>query len=507
MKGLILAHDLGTSGNKASLIDSDGAIVASKTVGYNTRYFNVNWAEQNPDDWWQAVIQSTKQIIKKADPAKIEAVCFSGQMMGCLCVDGRGKHLRPHILYSDQRADREENIIRNGIDSQDFYKISGHRISSSYSAAKLMWIKENEPDVYTRTDKVLNAKDYINFKLTGVIATDYSDASGTNLFNLEEKKWSDEILAVTGLHNAKLPDVVPSTYIIGRVTKEASKLTGLIQGTPVVAGGGDGVCAGVGAGSTCEGATYNYLGSSSWIATTTKEAIYDPDMRTFTWAHAVPGYYHPCGTMQTAGSSYAWTRDVLAGGECLLVDENGGNPYELMNEQVENIPPGSHGLLFLPYLLGERTPRWNSNARGAFVGLNISHTRGDLFRSVLEGISLNLEIILAIFRSQYTIDSMVLIGGGAKSKIWGQILADILNLKITIPRYVEAATSIGAAIIGGVGTGFFNDFSVAGNFLNIMSSFIPNPGNVKIYKGLKPIFENCYQSLTNTFDDLAGKQC
>ncbi len=225
---------------------------------------------------------------------------------------------------------------------------------------------------------MLHAKDYLNFRLTGVMATEYSDASGTNLLDLNTRRWSDKLLGITGIDGEKLPDLKASTDVVGELTSDAAREMGLHAGIPVVAGGGDGVCAGVGVGSVKPGITYNYLGSSSWIATTTKEPIYDEEMRTFVWAHAVPGYVHPCGTMQTAGSSYAWLKNEICTLEKATAAQSGANPYELINAQIATSPPGANGLVFLPYLLGERTPRWNPDAKGALIGLTLAHTRADV---------------------------------------------------------------------------------------------------------------------------------
>ncbi len=336
--------------------------------------------------------------MRGVEASEIAVIAFSGQMMGCLCVDRDGRALRPAILYSDQRAVKECNSILQRIDAKEFYKTTGHRASASYSVEKLMWVKDHEPQVYAKTFKMLHAKDYLNFRLTGVMATEYSDASGTNVLDLNTLRWSEKIVRITGIDGEKLPLLKASTDVIGTLTLAAAKALGLPAGIPVAAGGGDGVCAGVGVGSVKPGITYNYLGSSSWIATTTKQPIYDEQMRTFVWAHAVPGYVHPCGTMQTAGGAYAWLKNEICTMEKAAAPERGGNPYELINKEIEKSPPGANGIVFLPYLLGERTPRWNPDAKGALLGLTLEHTRADVLRAVMEGITLNLSIILDIFR-------------------------------------------------------------------------------------------------------------
>jgi xylulokinase len=503
MPKYLLAHDLGTSGNKATLYTIEGELIASKTYNYVTKYFNVNWAEQNPHDWWKAVCNSTRELIKDIDTKQIVAVSFSGQMMGCVCVDRHGRPLRNSIIYADQRATKETDKILQKIDAMEFYKITGHRASPSYSLEKLMWIKENEPHIYRNTYKMLNAKDYIVFKLTGNMATDYTDASGTNAFDLNTYKWSEKIVDIAGIDGDKLPEAYDSTHVVGEITKKAATETGLREGTPVIIGAGDGVCASVGAGCVKPGIAYNYMGSTSWIGITAEKPIYDEKMRTMTWAHAVPGYVNPMGTMQTAGTALAWAKNEICKIETKEAMEKGISPYEIINKEIEKSVPGARGILFLPYLLGERTPHWNPNARGAFIGININHKREDLLRAVMEGITYNLNTIVNIFKNYVPIDSMVVIGGGAKSKIWRQMMADIYNVRILKPNYLEEATSMGAAVIGGIGVGEFKDFDAINKFIKIESDHIPNPAYREIYQKAYQVFLHSYEALVGIYEELA----
>ncbi len=504
MSRYLLAHDLGTSGNKATLFSLEGELIKSHTVPYETDYSHGNWAEQNPQDWWEAVTVSTRNLLSGVRAKDIVAVAFSGQMMGCLPVDRKGRPLRSHILYCDQRSTEESSDLENRIGKEALYRITGHRPSATYALEKLMWIRRNQPDIYRDTYKTLNAKDYINFRLTGRMVTDFNDASGTNAFDLGTMSWSDHIIDAAGVDREKLPEAVPSTTVIGEVTLEASAATGLKKGTPVVVGAGDGGCATVGIGSVRPGITYNYLGSSSWISTTSKEAIYDPEMRTFTWAHPVPGYLQPCGTMQTAGGALSWLKNELALSENREAEASGVSPYALIDAVSAESSPGAKGLLFLPYLLGERSPRWNPEAKGAFLGLTLEHKRSDLFRSVMEGVSLNLDIILRVLMASVDIREIRLIGGGARSRIWRQILADIFGIDILVPQYLEEATSMGAAIIGGVGCGVFKDFSVVDKFIEIKGRTAPRQETVSVYKRIKPVFDEAYQALENLFPKLHG---
>jgi xylulokinase len=506
MKNYLLAHDLGTSGNKATLFTVDGALVKSVTVPYGTHYFNTNWAEQDPEDWWKAVCGSTQELMRGVDGKDIAVIAFSGHMMGCLCVGRDGSALRPGILYCDQRGTKEEAEILSKIPARDFYRITGHRASASYAAAKLMWVKHNEPEIYARTFKMLHAKDYMNYRLTGVMASEYTDGSGTNLLDLTALRWSEKLVAVTGLDGEKLPDLHPSTDVVGTLTAQAAKALGLPAGIPVVAGAGDGICAAVGVGSVKPGVTYNYLGSSSWIATTSEKPIFDEQMRTFVWAHAVPGYVHPCGTMQTAGGSYAWLKNEICTLEKETAAKTGASPYELINEQIAASPPGANGLVFLPYLLGERTPRWNPDAKGALIGLTLAHTRADVLRAVMEGITLNLSIILDIFRTQLPITSITVIGGGAKGAVWRRIMADVYQAEIARPNYLEEATSMGAAIIGGVGCGAFRDFDVADRFVQVTDRVRPDPGLARVYRKAKDLLNDSYDALAPLFPRFGAKE-
>ncbi len=503
MKRYLLAHDVGTSGNKATLFTVAGELVGSKTDPYDTRYFNHNWAEQNPNDWWKAVCHSTQELVQNIDVSEIAAVSFSGQMMGCLCVDKDGIPLRDAIIYCDQRAQKECQDILKQIEPKDFYKIVGHRANESYSLEKLMWIKNNEPEVYKKTYKMLHAKDYIVFKHTGNMMTDHSDASGTNAFDLNTFSWSEKIIDIAGIDGELLPELKKSIDVAGTVTAKAAQETGLKEGTPVVVGGGDGSCAGIGVGCIKTGLAYNYLGSSSWIALMVDKPVYDEKMRVMNWAHTIPYALQPSGTMQTAGASYNWLKNEICTLEVKEAGERGVSPYELINETIAQSVPGANGILFLPYLLGERTPRWNADAKGAFIGLNLSHKRADVLRAVMEGITYNLEIILSIFRQHVEIDTITAIGGGAKGDIWRQMMADIYNAKILKPNYLEEATSMGAAIIGGVGVGAFQDFNVVDRFIKIESEQAPNEENRRQYLKMMPIFDDCYYALENIYEKLA----
>ncbi|MDR0601781.1 MAG: xylulokinase [Treponema sp.] len=507
MSKFILAHDLGTSGNKATLFSLDGEMGASVLHEYPVYYPQQGRVEQKPGDFWKAVCVSTRGLLEKAGvkPGDIAAVCFSGQMMGCLLVDREGNPLRDMIIWADTRADAEEKDMIGRLGMEYVYRTTGHRISASYSAAKLLWVRSNENGVYRRVYKMLHAKDYIIYRLTGKFVTDYSDASGTNLFDIKKKTWDREILGALDIPPGLLPDPHPSTDVAGSVTAEAARETGLCEGTPVIIGGGDGSCACVGAGVTSEGSAYNVLGSSSWVSLASAAPAYDPEMRTFTWVHLDPALYTPCGTMQAAGYSYNWYKNTLCTGEIALAEKGGENPYRIIDRDAVASSPGAGGLIYLPYLLGERSPRWNHDARGAFIGLSVTSGKGDMSRAILEGVGLNLKIILQILEknSDGGIGRISVIGGGAKGTAWLQILADIWQKPVDVPVYTEEATSLGAAVCGGVGIGAFGDFSVIRKFNAPAATIMPRAELAPLYDRLLDIFNRSYDSLKDVYGRLA----
>ncbi len=498
MQKLILAHDVGTSATKATLFSLDGALVASTSHSYETRFGPGGSAEQNPLDWWNAVSVTTNNLMQNRDAGQVVALALSGMMMGCLCVDRQGTPLRHHLLYCDQRAVAQAERLGRRAGEDVIYTISGNRANAVNSAAKFMWIRDNEPEIYKNTYKFLNAKDFINFKLTGRFATDPTDASGTNLYDLKTGRWSPELIDAAELDEQLLPDIVPSTAVLGELTPAAAAALGLRPGTPVIEGAADGICAGIGAGSISTGKTYICLGSSAWVGITTDAPVYDAAQRSITFAHAVPEKFHPMGTMLAGGSLYAWLRGVFH-------PDEPGFPYSRMDEAAQSSKPGANGLLFLPHLMGERSPYWNSLARGAWIGLDITHTQGDLYRAVLESVALNLEITVGIFqRMGERIDEIAIIGGGAKGKLWRQIMADIIGTKILNTSSPDEATAIGAAVIAGVGAGIYEDFSVVDRYNAASSVVEPDSRNTRVHAEQKKLYGEAYAALEPLLPGLAA---
>lgn len=503
METYLLAHDLGTSGDKATLFSADGVLKGSCTVDYKTSYPGINMVEQQPEDWWRAVCGSTKRLLDESgiNASQIAGISFSGQMMGCLLLDGKGEVIRPMITWADSRAGTEEEFMIRQVGMEHGYRITGHRLNSSYGAAKLLWIKNHEPDNYKRAVKMLNAKDYIVFRLTGRMMTDYSDASSTNLLDLDRKVWSDELTAAFGIRKELLPDLHKSATISGTVTREASCQVGLLQGTPVILGGGDGACACAGAGVVEPGSSYNVLGTSSWVASAALKPHYAQDLSTFNWVHLDENLYTPCGTMQAAGASYAWFRNQLGREEMETAKREGGSAYDRLNQLAEQSCPGAGGILYLPYLLGERSPRWDKKVRGAFLGLDISNTKEDMVRATLEGIGYNLRKIIDALGDDVH-DSVTVIGGGARSRLWMQILADIWHKRLYIPEYQEEATSIAAAVCAGVALGIYDGYEVIKKFNPCNACVEPDERNYPVYDKMYRLFDKAYENLKELSGDI-----
>ena len=507
MAAYILAHDLGTTGDKATLFGPETGLLASEFSPYPTHFPKPGWAEQEPERYWQAFCRSTLALLAKSRiaPSQIAAVAFSGQMMAALPVDQQGQALRNSIIWADLRSSAQAETLGGRIDADRVYRISGHRLSPSYSAAKIMWIKDNEPEIYKRTHKFIHAKDYLAGRLTGAQLTDYSDASGMNLLDITTLEWSPEVLEAAGIDAGKLPDIVESTQVVGKLTAEAAAASGLLSGTPVVIGGGDGACATCGAGVVNEDQAYIYLGTSTWMAVASTKPILDPAQRTFTFCHFLKGLYFPAGTMQAGGGSYQWFRNTLGDAETQAAELAGIDAYEILNLKAEEAPAGSGGLLFLPYLMGERSPLWNPQARACFIGLTMVHGKKHIIRSVLEGVAFNMRLIYEAFQEQGVKSArMRLIGGGARSRLWRSIFADVLEIPTARLNFIEEATSVGAAIAGGVGVGLFSSIREADRLVRETEVTACDPANFAAYRKNFSAFRSCYERLRDLFPLLSG---
>ncbi len=506
MASYILAHDLGTTGDKATIFSDDGRLLASAFTPYPTCYPESGWAEQDPGDYWRAFCESTRKIINvaKVKPCDIGVVSFSGQMMAALPVDGEGNALRNSIIWADLRSTKQAERVAERIGSDRVYELTGHRLSASYSATKIMWIREREPEIYRNASKFIHAKDFVVCKLTGNIYSDFSDATGMNLLDIESLEWSEELLEATGIEREKLPDLLESTGVAGKVTREAALESGLLEGTPVVIGGGDGPCATCGSGVVRGGESYIYLGTSTWMGLATTRPLIDPRKRTFTFSHFRRGLYMAAGTMQAGGGSLKWFRDVIGDAERYAAEKAGVDAYELLTLKAGEVPCGSRGLLFLPYLMGERSPLWDPDARGCFLGLTMVHTKSHMVRAVLEGVAYNMRSIAEAFEELgQQFKTIRFIGGGAKSRLWRAIFSDVLGKPIERLNFIDEATSVGAAIAGGVGTGIFASLEDAERFVRVEEEVQPDEKNVRLYNGYYGIFKECYARLAGVFKLLA----
>lgn len=491
---MIIAHDLGTTGNKASLHHDDGRLVTSVTVGYPAHFASGGIAEQDPHDWWNAVAEATRALLQRAavDAASVTGLIVSGQMMGAVLLDGAGEPVRPAIIWADTRAGAQVRQLSVALGEERAYALLGHRLNPTYSVEKVMWVRENEPDVWRRVRRFCVAKDYIVLRLTGRLATDRSDASGTNAYDQHAGTWSSEVLAAADLDASLFPEIVDSVTVVGSLTSDAASTLGLTTNVRVVMGGGDGPMAAVGSGvvAPSDGA-YVCLGTSSWISFASPTPLLDPHMRTFTFDNVVPGSYVPTATMQAGGASLQWIAEALS------PDPAHPETGRLTAEAGATLD--TDGLYFLPYLLGERSPHWDPDARGAFVGISRHHTRAHLVRAVLEGVAFNLRACLDAFRDAGAeIDRIDAVGGGAQSDVWLSILADVWGVPVRRRTVVEEANSLGAAVTAAVGLGLA-DFSAARALSEVTAEFVPDAGRHEAYAARAPRFGEAYTALAPWF--------
>ena len=492
MKDLILAHDLGTSGNKASLYSAQGELIGSASASYRTTYLPDGGAEQDPQDWWRAVAASTRALLAETDKGRVGAVSFSGQMMGLVCLDREGRVLRPSMIHLDQRAAEENRLLQEKIGEDEVFRITGHRMGPGFPLQKLMWLKKHENEIYRQTWRVINAKDYIVFKMTGNCMTDFTDASSTGVFDITKREWSGKLIELAGIDGSVLPPVYPSSHVAGLLTEQAAEELGMESGVPVVLGAGDGMCSSVGCGAVRPGKSYNYIGSSSWITCIVEQPPLGEKMYLESWAHPAGPWANAGGTMQSAGACYDWAAKTLYG--------SASDPA--IPQEMAKTRPGSGGVLFLPYLNGERVPFRNEHARGCFVGMNPSTVRADLLRSVLEGVAFNMKLIFDEAREYVIIDEMTLLGGAAASDLFAQMLADVYGVPTLTLENTGQITSLGAAVIGGVGAGLIDSFDRAEHFCRVKRRFDPDPETAAYYRERAKLLPECYGQLIDVFEKL-----
>jgi len=502
----LLGIDIGTSGTKTVLFDRAGNTIASATAEYPLYQPHMGWAEQNPDDWWNATISTIKEVIQKSAVHKdnIRGIGLSGQMHGMVLLDKDNHVLRPSIIWCDQRTQRECEQITEKIGKERLIEITANPALTGFTASKVMWVKNNQPDIYEKISKILLPKDYIRYRLTGEFATEVSDASGTQFLDVPRRCWSDEVLAELEVSKEWMPNVYESQEISGYITEEVAELTGLRKGTPVVGGGGDQAAGAVGNGVVKPGIISSTIGTSGVVFAYTDTVKIDPKGRVHTFCHAVPNTWHVMGVTQGAGLSLKWMRDQFCGMEKELGDFLGLDPYVLMDREAERAEAGCGGLIYLPYLMGERTPHLDPYAKGVFFGLSAKHRRQDMIRAVMEGVSYSLLDCLEIIREMnIPVSEVRASGGGGRSPLWRQIQADMFHTEIHTINSTEGP-ALGVAILAGVGTGVYDSVVQACQEVIIRKTTQkPNEDNEAVYDRYYPIYKQLYHALKPSFDAVA----
>jgi xylulokinase len=501
-----LGIDVSTTGAKALIIDEQGSVAATHTTEYPLSTPKPLWSEQDPHDWWNGACASIKAALSKANLSgeALSAIGLTGQMHGLVMLDKSDQVLRPAILWNDQRTGPqcEEITVRvGGLDR--LLALTGNQVLPGFTAPKIVWVRENEPAVYEKTTHILLPKDYVRFLLTGEYATEVSDASGMSLLDVEKRAWSKEMLSALDIPTAWLPTCTESDQVSGRISESAAKATGLRVGTPVVGGGGDQAAQAVGSGIVTSGVISVTSGTSGVVFAHSDHYAAEPQGRLHAFCHAVPGKWHYMGVMLSAGGSFRWLRDAIGDVEKTAAQLIGVDPYELLTQEAAAAPVGSEGLLFLPYLTGERTPYPDPQARGAFVGLTLRHGKAHLVRSVLEGVSFGLRDSLDLIKGLgVPIAQVRASGGGARSAVWRQIQADVFGTELVLVNVTEGA-AYGAALLAGVGAGAYRSVEEAVNAtVKITDHTAPITANVKEYETLYPAYRGLYPALKETFHSL-----
>ncbi len=450
----LLGIDVSTTATKALLVDEKGQVVAVASSEYDFQTPHPQWSEQEPALWWEGAIQSIRQVLQDSGVAaeNIRGIGLTGQMHGLVMLDEDGHVIRPAILWNDQRTAAQCDEIRRLLGKDRLIQITGNNALTGFTAPKILWVKENEPEFFERTRHILLPKDYLRYRLTGEYATDKAGAAGTLLVNVRRRDWSRDLLDALEIPDEWMPPTNEGTDVTGYVTRVAAELTGLREGTPVVAGGGDQAAQAVGVGAIREGIIAVTLGTSGVIFASSNEPFIEPEGRLHAFCHAVPNRWHLMGVMLSAAGSLRWYRDAVAP----------GTDFGDLVAEAEHVPPGSDGLLFLPYLTGERTPYPDPDVRGSFVGLTVRHGRPHMTRAVLEGVAFGLRDNFALMQQAGlpAPDQVRISGGGARSPIWRQIIANILNTELVTVNTTEGA-AFGAALLAGVGAGVWSSVDAA----------------------------------------------
>lgn len=499
----LLGIDIGTSGTKVLAIDETGAVVASALAEYPLLTPRPQWAEQHPADWWSATCDCVRKILEKIPAEEVAGVGLSGQMHGLVMLDEKQEVLRPAILWCDQRTQTQCDFITETVGASTLVEETCNPVLTGFTAPKIVWVRDNEPQIFRRAHMHLLPKDYIRFMLTGEFATEVSDASGTSLLNVPQRQWSTRVLDKLEIPLEHLPRVYESQEVCGVISKSGAAATGLKEGTPVVGGGGDQAAGAIGNGIVQSGIISVTTGTSGVVFAFADEPVVDPALRVHTFCHAVPNKWHVMGVMLSAGGSLRWYRDTLAQSEVQVAQTLGVDPYEIITREAAAAPLGAEGLLFLPYLTGERTPHPDPNARGAFIGLTVRHTKAHLARSVLEGVSFGLRDSLEILKNMnVSIGSVRASGGGARSDVWRQMQADIFGYPLTTMA-ADEGPALGVALLAGVGAGVYKNIEEAcSTAVKTTGTTSTQPEQVAAYAKYYKVYRALYPALKEQFEEL-----
>jgi xylulokinase len=488
-----LGIDVGTGGSRALLVDATGRVQHSFTFPHEEmRMERPLWAEQHPDDWWRASQAAVRGVLDVGgvDGSAIRGVGLTGQMHGLVMLDESGQVIRPALIWCDQRSQTQVDFINAKLGAANVVRWTANPVLTGFTLPKLLWVRDHDPQSFERVRHILLPKDYIRFKLTGELATDVSDASGTAMLDVVKRAWSPEMMSGLSLDPVILPRLHESSELTGAVLREAAESTGLAMGTPVVAGAGDQAASAIGNGIVEAGTVSCTIGTSGVVFAYLKEPAYNPEGRVHTFCHAIPGAWHVMGVTQGAGLSLQWLRNQLAP-TCT---------YDDLTREAETSPRGAHGLFWLPYLMGERTPHLDANARAAWVGLTAKHRRAELIRAILEGVCFSQNDGLEIIRGLGAAPSVVrLSGGGAKSAFWHQLFADIFNTPVAILETQEGS-AYGAALLALVGSGeYASAAEVCARAIKEVARKQPQADAARFYRSSYSIYKSLYPALRSGF--------
>lgn len=503
----LIGVDIGTSATKTVLFDEACQVVASASQEYPLYQPENGWAEQRPEDWRDAALATLKAVMEKSGVSgdSVKGIGLSGQMHGLVMLDEAGAVIRPSIIWCDQRTGKECEEITDRVGREKLIEITANPALTGFTASKILWVRNHEPENYAKCKHILLPKDYIRYILTGELATEVSDASGMQLLDIPNRCWSDYVLEKLDIDKSLLAKVYESPEITGYLKPEIAEQTGLSVKTAVVGGAGDNAAAAVGTGVVKDGLAFTTLGSSGVVYAHSSKIAIDPKGRVHTFCCAVPGCWHVMGVTQGAGLSLKWFRDNFCNDYMDRAEKEGVDPYYLMDQDAEKVPAGSRRLLYLPYLMGERTPHLDPDCRGVFFGLSAIHTKPDLIRAVMEGVSFSQKDCYDVLTGMgVPIDSMMACGGGGTSKLWRQMLADMYGCEVTTSASKEGP-ALGVAILAGVGTGVFSSVEDAcAKFVQVDKHCQPIKENTELYGRCHSLYKNLYTSLREDYKTLAS---